>query len=192
MKLVHQPGHRTNGRGRGCAGEGVQLVQEGTTPPRREPHRPSRRCGRTVAVDPAVFRRALRASACHASEGIKNGRQPEPTACDGIVPENNRALGFLAFDAVELVEAPEPGPTPLAEDVLLDRAEGTQRRGLGTMTADVVLDPTGIPALLSESLDVPRDEAVRGADFLERLRSGFARLGTGWSLRQLAGSLPRL
>jgi hypothetical protein len=60
------------------------------------------------------------------------------------------------------------------------------------MTAEVVLDPTGIPALLGESLDVSRGEAVRGADLLERLRSGFALLGTGWPSWQLAGSLPRL
>jgi len=31
----------------------------------------------------------------------------------------------------------------------------------------------------SESLDVPRGETVRGADLLERLRSRFARFGTG-------------
>src|SRR5215468_10554275 len=58
--------------------------------------------------------------------------------------------------------------------------------------AEVVLDPAGIPALLSESLDVPRGEAVRGADLLERLRSGFARFATGWPFRQFAGSPPRL
>jgi hypothetical protein len=35
---------------------------------------------------------------------------------------------------------------------------------LGIMTSEVVLDPAGIPALLSEALDVPRGEAVLGAD----------------------------
>jgi hypothetical protein len=47
------------------------------------------------------------------------------------------------------------------------------------MTAEVVLDPASIPALLSKSLDVPRGEAVRGADLLERLRSRLAVFGTG-------------
>jgi hypothetical protein len=70
--------------------------------------------------------------------------------------------------------------------------EGTQRRGLGIMTAEVVLDPASIPALLSKSLDVPRGEAVRGADLLERLRSRLAVFGTGWPFRWLAASLPRL
>jgi hypothetical protein len=144
------------------------------------------------ANDPAVFRPRLEGLGLPRIGRINNGRQLEPTVCDGIVPEDNRALGFLPFDAVERVEAPEGGPASLAEDVLLDRAEGTQRRGLRIMAAEVVLDPAGIPALLSESLDVTRGEAVRGADLLERLRSGFALLGTGWSFRQLAGRLPRL
>jgi hypothetical protein len=144
------------------------------------------------AHDPAVFRPRLEGLGLPRIGPIKHCQQLEPTVGDGIVPEDNRALGFLPFDAVELVETPEPGPAPLAEGVLLDRAEGTQRRGLGIMTAEVVLDPAGIPALLSESLDLPRDEAVLGADLLERLRSGFARFGTGGPFRQLAASLPRL
>jgi hypothetical protein len=78
------------------------------------------------ANDPAVFRPRLESLGLPRIGRIKNRRQLEPTVCDGNVPEDNRALGFLAFDAVELVEAPELGPAPLAEDVLLDRAETTQ------------------------------------------------------------------
>jgi hypothetical protein len=53
----------------------------------------------------------------------------------------------------------------------------------GTISAEVVLDPAGTPALLSEPLDVLRGEAVLGTDLLEHLRSGFALLGSGCRCR---------
>jgi hypothetical protein len=55
------------------------------------------------------------------------------------------------------------------------------------MTAEVVLDPAGIPALLSEALDVPRGEAILGADLPERLRSRFALLENRVALSAACG-----
>ena len=67
-----------------------------------------------------------------------------------FVPDNSL---LLAFDRFELVESLAAGTTTLAESVLLDRAERSQRRGLRIMAAKVITDPAGVAALLPVLLD---------------------------------------